>query len=285
MEDKYPEERSHGGGGHGGGASGRWLVSYADFVTLMFVVFVVLYAMAKVDGGKFEQLKASLGQSSIGGGIQPLPVGGNPTENTAALKPGSDPQSAPGLPSPINPSAAVPAPPLPSAMPAETEPDPAPEPTPTKPATTTPATKPATPTQTKPPADPLQGVSDGLKGLPAARAGEVTVAIQDRGVVASVLTSVLFAEGQAELKPGATQLLDQISAQLKTHTESVLVEGAPDASDKSAPWDLASRRASAVVTYLVNTHGLAPARFSVIGYGKGAGVDGIVNVVVLRKGQ
>lgn len=283
MDEQFSEDRSTGGGGHGG-ASGRWLVSYADFVTLMFVVFVVLYAMAKVDGGKFEQLKTSLGQSSIGGGIQPLPVGGNPIDNTAAIKPGADPQSAPGLPSPINPGTATPAPPLAGVVPPEQTAEPKPEPTP-EPASK-PATKPTTtpePTQTKPPVDPMESVSGGFKGTPAASAGEVTVAIQDRGVVVSVLTSVLFAEGQAELKPGATHLLDQISAQLKAHSESVLVEGAPDASDKQAPWDLASRRASAVVTYLVNTHGLAPQRFSVIGYGKGAGVDGIVNVVVLRR--
>ncbi len=268
MSDHDSDDRSTGGGGHGG-ASGRWLVSYADFVTLMFVVFVVLYAMAKVDSAKFSALKQSLGQSSIG--IQPLPVGGNPT-NTAAIQPGSDPESAPGAALPAKPDGTAPTPPLPAVIPPTTSEE---EPVQvTKPGPTSVQVQP-------PPKDPLQEVSDSLKGS-VARAGEVTVAIQDRGVVVSVLTSVLFAEGQAELKPGAAQLLDQISAQLKTHSESILVEGAPDAAAKEAPWDLASRRASAVVSYLVNTHGLSPQRFSVIGYGKGAGVDGIVNVVVLR---
>lgn len=38
----------------------RWLVSYADFITLLFAVFVVLYAMSQVDKQKAEQAVRSL---------------------------------------------------------------------------------------------------------------------------------------------------------------------------------------------------------------------------------
>ena len=38
----------------------RWLVSYADFITLLFAVFVVLYAMGQVDKIKAEQVMASV---------------------------------------------------------------------------------------------------------------------------------------------------------------------------------------------------------------------------------
>jgi len=282
MAERYSDDRSKGGGGHGGGTSGRWLVSYADFMTLMFVVFIVLYAMAKLDTSKYAALKSSLSQSSIG--IQPLPQGGNPL-NTSAIVPGPDPESAPGAPAPVDPEHTVPTPPLPSVItPSEPETEPEPKPV------TTPASGSSKPVVEKPAVvekpvvvDPLTKVGESFRATVAGRAGQIDVEIQDRGLVVSVLTSVLFAEGQAELKPGAGQILDQISAQLKASSESLLVEGAPDASEKDAPWDLASRRASAVVGYLVNTHGLAPQRFSVIGYGKGAGVDGIVNVVVLRR--
>lgn len=41
----------------------RWLVSYADFITLLFVLFVVLYSMSKADVVKFEQLRASLNRA------------------------------------------------------------------------------------------------------------------------------------------------------------------------------------------------------------------------------
>ncbi len=38
----------------------RWLVSYADFVTLLFAFFVVLYAFAKADEKKAAQVSASI---------------------------------------------------------------------------------------------------------------------------------------------------------------------------------------------------------------------------------
>lgn len=41
----------------------RWLVSYADFITLLFALFVVMYAMSSTQGIKFKQLSSSLGQA------------------------------------------------------------------------------------------------------------------------------------------------------------------------------------------------------------------------------
>lgn len=65
------------GAGHGGGGGGgRWLVSYADFVTLMFGFFLILWASANQDPVKFSELALSfsrafntgqmLGQSGTG---------------------------------------------------------------------------------------------------------------------------------------------------------------------------------------------------------------------------
>jgi chemotaxis protein MotB len=38
----------------------RWLVSYADFITLLFAFFVVMYAISSVNEGKYKTLSASL---------------------------------------------------------------------------------------------------------------------------------------------------------------------------------------------------------------------------------
>src|ERR1700749_1673295 len=40
----------------------RWLVSYADMLTLLFVLFVVLFSMSSVDQKKFAELAAGLSQ-------------------------------------------------------------------------------------------------------------------------------------------------------------------------------------------------------------------------------
>lgn len=41
----------------------RWLVSYADFITLLFAFFVVMYAISSVNEGKYRVLSDSLGSA------------------------------------------------------------------------------------------------------------------------------------------------------------------------------------------------------------------------------
>ena len=44
----------------------RWLISYADFITLLFAFFVVMYAISVVNEGKYRTLSDALG-SAFGG--------------------------------------------------------------------------------------------------------------------------------------------------------------------------------------------------------------------------
>jgi chemotaxis protein MotB len=41
----------------------RWLVSYADFITLLFAFFVVMYSISQVNQGKYKVLSATLTQA------------------------------------------------------------------------------------------------------------------------------------------------------------------------------------------------------------------------------
>lgn len=52
--------------GHGGGGGERWLVSYADFITLLMVLFVVLYSMGQTDVQRYKALAESL-REAFGG--------------------------------------------------------------------------------------------------------------------------------------------------------------------------------------------------------------------------
>lgn len=49
-----------GGGGHDAAGMMRWLLTYADLITLMMAFFVIMYAMSKADVAKFNALKSSL---------------------------------------------------------------------------------------------------------------------------------------------------------------------------------------------------------------------------------
>jgi len=55
--------RGRGGGGHGGGGGGHggWLVTYADLLTLLMVLFLVLWVISQIDLKKFEKFKEGLG--------------------------------------------------------------------------------------------------------------------------------------------------------------------------------------------------------------------------------
>lgn len=55
----------------------RWLVSYADFITLLFAFFVVLYAISQVDLKKLSQAAKSFGTSFNGPSDEPGESGGD----------------------------------------------------------------------------------------------------------------------------------------------------------------------------------------------------------------
>jgi len=52
----------------GEGNNERWLVSYSDFITLLMVLFVVLYSMGKVDVEKYKKLADSMRITFSNGG-------------------------------------------------------------------------------------------------------------------------------------------------------------------------------------------------------------------------
>jgi chemotaxis protein MotB len=60
----------------------RWLVSYADFITLLFGFFVVLYAFAKADQKKQAQVSAAINSGFQS--LSALPGGKNKIANCAA---------------------------------------------------------------------------------------------------------------------------------------------------------------------------------------------------------
>jgi chemotaxis protein MotB len=73
--------------------SERWLVTYADMVTLLMVLFIIMFAMSTVDTKKYQELKNGLADG-FGHSINIL-NGANPqNDDTGAVKPEDTPFGA-----------------------------------------------------------------------------------------------------------------------------------------------------------------------------------------------
>lgn|SRR5690554_699592 len=64
----------------------RWLISYADFITLLFAFFVVMYAISSVNEGKYKVLSEAMEGifSQPEKSMKPIPVGQEPVRGTEA---------------------------------------------------------------------------------------------------------------------------------------------------------------------------------------------------------
>ena len=59
----------------------RWLLSYADFITLLMIFFIIMYSMSEMDKSKYNEL-ASAFSVEMGGGGTGILKGGNGTTDT-----------------------------------------------------------------------------------------------------------------------------------------------------------------------------------------------------------
>ncbi len=74
--------------GHGASGSMRWLLTYADMITLLLAFFVIMYAISKVDAKKYQALAVSVRLALGGHAPKALESGSQGTEKTL---PKSDP--------------------------------------------------------------------------------------------------------------------------------------------------------------------------------------------------
>ncbi len=89
---------SHDDGGHEGAGMMRWLLTYADMITLLLALFIVLYSQSQINAAKFEAVAAAV-RAALGGAAErpaPLPTpqgaGRAPIEGATRLVPGSPPR-------------------------------------------------------------------------------------------------------------------------------------------------------------------------------------------------
>jgi chemotaxis protein MotB len=201
----------------------RWLVSFADMMTLLFCLFMVLFAISSVNTSKFEALQKAL-QNAFSGKIL---SGGQAVMETGNDKKPNDPSSEPPLAS-LTPLQALAV-------------------------TSIKKTSNAAAKHEEQDFKALKRRIDALvrkEGL----TGKVQTSIRKRGLVIELLTdNVFFDSGQAELKPPAMGLLDKLGTVLQAEdTHPIVVEGHTDSqpiatSQYPSNWELSGARASAVI--------------------------------------
>jgi chemotaxis protein MotB len=89
-----------------------------------------------------------------------------------------------------------------------------------------------------------------------------------------VLDRILFHSGSAEILPQGGKVLDAVAAALAGGNETIRIEGhtdtvpiGPNLKDKYfSNWELSSGRASSVVRYFVDAHGIDPIRMEAVGF-------------------
>jgi chemotaxis protein MotB len=254
------------GGGHGGGKRRhheeeheehenheRWLVSYADMMTLLMVLFIVMFAISQVDQKKFMALKTGLAAgfgapvAMLTGGDALLDPGGNVAPDSVNLA---------GAAGSTTPSTGV---------------DPAAAVQPEKVAELAKAQQEA---QVQQEVENLQQTQEDLKKALKDKGLDkgATFRFDERGLVVTIATDeVLFDSGGAELKPEGRRILDTLAPALKKlpnrlsidgHTNNIPIHTAQFPSN----WELSADRATGVLRYLRSAHGIPFARMSATGF-------------------
>jgi len=259
---------AHGKRGRRGGAvehenEERWLLTYADMLTLLFALFMVLFSISSVNISKYQVLQQSL-KAAFSGSILP---GGR-----AILQSGSESTSA------HTPATAE----VPSIVPLV--------PTPTSRSSSSTgsannaATKPMSSAQLQAALNSMSASiseQDSFVALKAKLdayakahgfANKVQSVIERRGLVVRVLTdNLLFDSGSATLQPGADQLLTEVAQLLNLDpTHPITVEGHTDnqpiaTAQFPSNWELSTARATNVVRFLIS-RGVNRYRLGAVGY-------------------
>ncbi len=236
----------------------RWLVSYADFITLLFATFTALFAIASADLAKMEDVSAAIRQGfqdqSLITGIKSIIQGKSPpADNPNPLS--SEKGAGAGV---IGQFESM------TYLPGEVK---AAERTVSELMGLLAEINENIEKNAKQGGPPQIGEDD--QGAPRG----VELSVQARGIKVSFDSSLLFESGSAALKPEARKMLGEVSERLKPYSgrNLIQVEGHTDnvpiaSAVYPSNWELSTARASAVVREMVKKHGFDPAYMSAAGF-------------------
>ncbi|MDD2850311.1 MAG: OmpA family protein [Desulfuromonadaceae bacterium] len=211
----------------------RWLVSYADFITLLFAVFVVLYAMGQSDKKKVEEIMQAIQQSF-----------GMATTGATAPKVNVIPsQSVTIIPS-IKPEVKV-----------------------------SPMGRARSGQKTRAEEKDFRQIKAAVEAYLVKQGAQnkVTLEITRRGLIVSLKEAGFFNSGQANIKPEAYELINTIAEVMTQYNNPLRLEGHTDnipisSSQFPSNWELATARATNAVKYLLKNFDVEPGKISATGF-------------------
>jgi chemotaxis protein MotB len=246
----------------------RWLLTYADMLTLLFALFMVLFSISSVNISKYQVLQQSL-KAAFSGSILPggRSIHQSGSESTSAHRPATAeiPSLVPLTPTPTSHSS-----------------------------TSTGSANSSSSAQSQQAALSSADLQAALNSMAASVSEQndfvslqrkldlyaqthgfgkdVQATIERRGLVVNVLTDkLLFASGEASLQTAGLPLLNEIGQLLNVDkTHPIIVEGYTDnqpiASEEfPSNWELSTARATNVVRYLIS-QGVNANRLGAAGY-------------------
>lgn len=101
----------------------------------------------------------------------------------------------------------------------------------------------------------------------------ISITQEPRGLVIQLKNNLLFDSGSDIIKGKARITLDELAGVLKNIPNSLRIEGHTDdapinTSKFPSNWELSTARAVNIIKYLVNKHNFNPSRLSAVGYGQ-----------------
>lgn len=221
----------------------RWLVSYADFITLLFAFFVVMYALSSVNEGKYRVLSDSLESAfqTTPKSASPIQVGENPKQEKQIQL--NILEDSPKAKSPTLEKQEVD---IDNVKISNTERD-------------------------RKNLNKIQRQLERSFGN-MIESDQVSLKRTGRGIEVEISSSILFDSGSALIQPQAVPVLTDVAATIKNFPNAVRVEGFTDdvpieTAAFPSNWELSAGRAASVV-HILSDEGVDPFRLAAIGYGE-----------------
>ena len=222
----------------------RWLVSYADFITLLFAFFVVMFASTQTDHKRAQQIsdsvKKALAEDRVAAAVQSI-LGGTVNDkgkgNAMLRGPGGVAKGDKDNPAP-------------------------------KESTESPQVAELIPS--------LEVLTKDLKA--EIEAGKMQIHMEQRGLVISFSQAATFASGGHEITSGAYESMRKVAGTLAKIPNPVRLEGHTDSLPINngrfhSNWELSAARSIAMLEVLADRYRIPKRRMSIGGYGDAAPID------------